>query len=113
MAIKHYQLKNTLIKLDYTINNPKKSDKWKIQLTIAINFMSPKDIDEEFVMRLIKQIKSFSNYLFPDVKLGWKYHWRVVIWYLVVFIYYIINPKWGRSYIDSTDSIDSSVFNML
>ena len=27
MAIKHYQLKNTLIKLDYTINNPKKSDK--------------------------------------------------------------------------------------
>ena len=45
IAIKHYQLKNILIKLDYTINDPKKSDKWKIQLTIAINFMSPKDTD--------------------------------------------------------------------
>ena len=31
MAIKHYQLKNILIKLDYTMNNPKKSDKQKIQ----------------------------------------------------------------------------------
>ena len=29
MAIKHYQLNNILIKLDYTINDPKKSDKWK------------------------------------------------------------------------------------
>ena len=29
------------------INNIKKSDRWKIQLTIAINFISPKDHDEE------------------------------------------------------------------
>ena len=32
------------------INNLKKSDTWKIQLTIAINFISSKDIDEERVM---------------------------------------------------------------
>ena len=27
-----------------------KSDTWKIQLTIAINFISPKDVDEDRVM---------------------------------------------------------------
>ena len=32
------------------INNPKKSDTWKIQLTLVIDFISFKDIDEEFVM---------------------------------------------------------------
>ena len=33
-----------------SINNLKKSDTCKIQLTMAINFISPKDIDEELVM---------------------------------------------------------------
>ena len=32
------------------INNLKKSDTWKIYLTIAINFIFPKDIDEKSVM---------------------------------------------------------------
>ena len=32
------------------ITDLKKSDAWKIQLTIAINFMSSKDTDEELVM---------------------------------------------------------------
>ena len=32
------------------INNHKKSDIWKIQLTLVINFISFKDIDEEFAM---------------------------------------------------------------
>ena len=32
------------------INNRKKFDTWKIQLTLVINFISFKDIDEEFVM---------------------------------------------------------------
>ena len=31
-------------------NNLKKSDTWKIQLAIAINFISSKDNDEEHVM---------------------------------------------------------------
>ena len=57
MGIKYYQLKIILIKLDYTINDPKKSDTSKIQLTIAINFMSSKFIDNKGVIHLIKQIK--------------------------------------------------------
>ena len=32
------------------INNMKKSDTWRIQLTIAINFIFSKDTDEEHVM---------------------------------------------------------------
>ena len=32
------------------ISNLKKSDKWKIQVTIAINFISSTDNDEECVM---------------------------------------------------------------
>ena len=32
------------------INDLKKPDTWKIQLTIAINFISSKDSDEEYVM---------------------------------------------------------------
>ena len=32
------------------INNPKKSDTWKIQLTIANNFISSEDNDEEHLM---------------------------------------------------------------
>ena len=46
---KNYQLKNTLIKsiLNDIINDLKKSDKWKIQLTKPINFVSSKDTDEE------------------------------------------------------------------
>ena len=43
IEIKHYQLKNILIKLDHTKKISKmifkKIDTWKIQLTIAINFM--------------------------------------------------------------------------
>ena len=43
-------MKNILIKL---INDLKKSDKWKIQLTITINFISSKeDNNEEREMRL-------------------------------------------------------------
>ena len=38
--IKRYQLKNILIKFLKDINNLKKSDTWKIQLTIANNFIS-------------------------------------------------------------------------
>ena len=45
-------MKNILIKLDhkYIIDNLKKSDTWKIQLTVSINFVSSKDNDEERLM---------------------------------------------------------------
>ena len=36
--------------LKVIINNFEKSGIWKIQLTVAINFISSKDIDEERVM---------------------------------------------------------------
>ena len=48
---RHYQLKNISIKvrqfLKVIINNIKKSDTWKIQPTIEINFISTIDNDEE------------------------------------------------------------------
>ena len=36
------------------IINLQKSDTWKIQLTIAVNFISSKVVDEEHVMRSIR-----------------------------------------------------------
>ena len=46
IEMKHYKLDDILKDV---INDVKKSDTWKIQLTIAIKFMS-KDNDEEHVM---------------------------------------------------------------
>ena len=46
-------MNNILIKLtylNYIINSLKKSDKWEIQLTIANNFISSIDTDEERVV---------------------------------------------------------------
>ena len=51
IEIKHYQFKNILTKLDI-ISNLKTSDSWKIQLTVAINFVSFIDKDEEHTMYL-------------------------------------------------------------
>ena len=50
IEIKHYQLKNILIKLELLkdiINNLKKPDTWKIQLTIANNVISSIGYTEE------------------------------------------------------------------
>ena len=44
---KHYQSKKIRRYLKDIINNLKKSDAWKIQFTLAINFLSSKDTDEE------------------------------------------------------------------
>ena len=59
---------------------------WKIQLTIAINFISSKDNDEERVMhsksdnieiminnRADEVIEELFNYLFIGIKLDWKH----------------------------------------
>ena len=50
IEIKHYLLKNILIKLKDILDNIKKSDIWKIQLTIANNFLSTIDNDEKCVI---------------------------------------------------------------
>ena len=54
IEITHYQLKDILNKikpyLKDIINNLKKSDTWKIQLTITNNFISSIDNEEERLM---------------------------------------------------------------
>ena len=47
IKIKHHQLKNILIKtyLKDIINDLEKSDKRKVQLTVAFDFISSKDHD--------------------------------------------------------------------
>ena len=69
-------------------NNLKKSDTWEVQLTVAINFTSSKDNDEELVIHsksgnieiMIYEKadilrKNFLNHFFLDIKLGWKHKW--------------------------------------
>ena len=64
------------------INNLKRSDTWKIRLSIATNFMSSKDTDEEGLMHSksdsqkswlmitqMKLLKNFFNHFFLDIKL--------------------------------------------
>ena len=48
------------------INNLKKSDTWKSQLTIAINFISSKDTDEERVVHLTSDNIKIKNYVKAD-----------------------------------------------
>ena len=70
IEIKH-QLKNILIKirpyLKDIINNLKKSDTWKIQLTIANNFMS--SIDNEIIESMINdEADEVAKELFDSLK---------------------------------------------
>ena len=64
------------------IINLQKSDSWKIQLTIAINFISSKYVDEERVMHskgnniefmsydnAMKLLINISSHFFQDTKL--------------------------------------------
>ena len=44
------------------IINPQKSDTWKIQLTVAINFIYSKDVDEERVMHSKSGNTEFTPY---------------------------------------------------
>ena len=77
------------------INDLKKSDMWKIQLTIEINFISSKGADEKRVMHLMSDkieimindkanevIEEFDCFFF-GIKLDWKHQWKVVILSLI------------------------------
>ena len=44
------------------IINLQNSDTWKIQLTIAINFISSKEAEEEHVMQMMLLINSLSHF---------------------------------------------------
>ena len=48
------------------IINLQNSDTWKIQLTIAINFISSKEAEEEHVMQMMLLINSLSHF-FQDI----------------------------------------------
>ena len=59
------------------INNPKKPDTWKIQLTIANNFISSIDNDEERVMHsksnnMEIMINDEADELFDSVKIRYQ-----------------------------------------
>ena len=107
------------------INDLKKSDKWKIQLTIAINFISSKDTDEERVMHLKSGNKEImindeadeiieellqlllSRYqieLETSMK-GGEFVFDCV--HLLFYKCHKINPNPGRSYIESPDWINN------
>ena len=108
IEIKHYQYKEYLNKirsyLKDIINNLKKSDSWKIPLTIAINFISSKDYDEERVMNsksnsieiMINDIRDevineLLNHSKIDAKIIMKSQSKLVSLSSILFIYYIIN----------------------
>ena len=86
------------------INNLKRSVKWKIQLTIPINYISSRDNDEERLMysktdsteimindKASELLKNFLIHFFIDIKLDWKHQWEVAILPLIVHIHCIIN----------------------
>ena len=65
IKIETYHLMNILTKLKLTwetIINLQNSDTWKIQLTIAINFFSSKDTEEERVMHLSSDNTKITSY---------------------------------------------------
>ena len=110
--------------LKYIINNVKNSDTWKIQLTIAINFISSIDNDEELAMhsksdnteimmndeadhatkKLSDSLKNRYQNKLESMK-GTDFVLDYV--HLLYYKCYKSNPNWGGSYIDSPDWIKS------
>ena len=76
----------------WTSNYSQKSDKWKIQLTIANNFISSIGNDDEHVMHSKSgNIETkINDFLKIDIKLIWN-QWKVVSVSLIMFSYFIIN----------------------
>ena len=135
IEIKNYQMKNILINkvrhyLKEIINKLKKSDTWKIQLTIAINFISFIDNDEEHVMHsksdnikimindeagevmeeLFKSLKNRYQSNLESMKGSW------FVFDYVHLLYYKchkINPNRFGSYIDSPDWIKKAAISPI
>ena len=102
------------------INNLRKSDTWKIQLKIEINFTSYKDCnDEERIMHtkidgkeitvndeadeVIEEVfKSFRN-RYQNIMRGSEFVFNYI--HLLHYKCRKINPNRGGSYIDSTDEM--------
>ena len=97
-----------------------KSGTWKIQLIMAINFISSTYINEEQVVHsksnnievmTYKNAIEFLNRFFQDTKLIYKHQWKgsIYFWFgQLLQIYYKcqkINFERGKSYIESPDRI--------
>ena len=67
LSVKEYLHKINSYLRDITINL-QKFDTWKIQLTIAINFIYSKDVDVERVMHLIYDNKCYKCQMSYDNK---------------------------------------------
>ena len=69
IKIKPYQPNNKLMKLiilkDF-ISHLKKSETLKIQLTISNNFISTKDVQEEYIIHSMGNNREIINYDKPD-----------------------------------------------
>ena len=106
----------------HIINNLKKSDTWKIQLTMANNFISSIDNDEELVMRIKSynieiiindEVDEYIKELFDSLKNSHQNNLKSMKGTEFVFDYvYLLYCKChkikttrGRSYIDSPDQI--------
>ena len=105
------------------MNNLKKSDTWKIQLTVAINFISSKDNDEEHVIHsksgnieILINDKSDEviEKLFESLLNRYQIGLETSMWgsdfifdcaHLLYYKCHKINFKRGGSYIDSPDWI--------
>ena len=127
IEIKHYQLKIIKLNRKYLkdiINNLKKFDTWKIQLTIANNFISSTDNGEEHVMHsksdnieimINDEADEVIKELFDSLKNRFQNNLEsmkgteLVFDYvqLLCYKYQKINPTRGGSYIDSPDWIES------
>ena len=109
------------------INNLKKSDTWKIQLTITIDFISSKDDnDEEHVMhsksdkikiiindKAEKGLEELFKSLTKNYQIGLEKSMRGSDFtfdcvHLLYYKYHKINPNYGGSYIGSPDWIKNN-----
>ena len=105
------------------VNNLKKSDSWKIKLTVAINFIYSKDTDEEHIMysksdkieimiyfKADEVVKELFESLLKRYQIGLQTSMKSsdFIFEFIYLLYYkchIINLDHGGSYIDSPDWI--------
>ena len=121
-SVKEY-LDKIKVHLRDIIVNLQKYDTWEIQLTIAINFISPKDVDEEHIMHsksnniefvlfdnanevvdeLFKSLLSRYQICLETLVKGSDFIFNSVE--LLYYKYHKINFKCGGSYIDSPDWI--------
>ena len=121
LSVEEYLNKNRPYSKDI-INNPKKTDAWKMQLTIANNFISSIDHDEKREIHLKSdkteiliddEADEVIKELFDSLKNKYQNNLETTkgsefIFYYVHFLYYKrhkINPNRGGSYIDSPDWI--------